>query len=56
MSWETVRNLKLMEPLILVIENILQQSEGSEELLGLVKNIRMRYKDAVEAIKEGRAY
>ncbi len=55
MSWETVRNLKLMEPLIVVIENILRQSEGSEELLDLVQNVRAHYKDALEAIKEGRA-
>jgi hypothetical protein len=40
MSWETVRNLKLMEPLILVIENILRQSDCSDELLDGIKNVR----------------
>ena len=55
MSWETVRNLKLMKPLILVIENILRQFECSKELLDLVKNVRINYEDALEAIKEGRA-
>ena len=55
MSWETVRNLKVMEPLILIIENIVRQSDGSEDLLDLVKEVRNHYKDTLEAIKEGRA-
>ncbi len=55
MSWETVRNLKLMEPLILIIENILRQSDCSEELLYLAQNVRGYYKDTLEAMKEGEA-
>jgi hypothetical protein len=39
MSWETVRNLKLMEPLILIIENLVRQSDCSDELLDTVKNV-----------------
>jgi hypothetical protein len=55
MSWETVRNLKLMEPLILVIENLVRQSDCSDELLDTAKNVRSLYNDTLAAIKEGRA-
>ena len=43
MSWESVRDLKIMKPLILVIENIANQSAASEELRDLVKNVRVNY-------------
>lgn len=33
MSWETVRNLKLMPPLVLIIRNLCAQGEASEEVL-----------------------
>ncbi|MBI9089882.1 MAG: hypothetical protein JEZ12_11755 [Desulfobacterium sp.] len=33
MSWETVRNLKLMPPLVLIIRNLCSQGNAPEEVL-----------------------
>jgi hypothetical protein len=55
MSWESVRDLQLMKPLILVIENIANQSAASEELRDHIKNVRFNYQAALEAIKERKA-
>ncbi len=56
MSWESVRALNQMKPLILVIDNIARQSDASDEIIELVKNVRFNYEDALEAIKEGKAF
>ena len=55
MSWECVRALNKMKPLILVIENIAKQSDASDEILELIRNVRSSYQDALDAIQEGRA-
>jgi len=56
MSWECVRALNQMKPLILVIDNIARQSDASDEIIELAKNVRFNYEDALEAIKEGKAF
>ncbi len=56
MSWECVRAFNQMKPLILVIENIARQSGASEEIAELVSNVRDNYEEALEAIREGKAY
>ena len=56
MSWECVRALNQMKPLILVIDNIAKQSDASDELVELIQSVRDYYEDALEAIKEGKAY
>jgi len=56
MSWECVRALNQMKPLILVIENIARQSEASDEIVELVSNVRDNYEEALEAIREGEAF
>jgi hypothetical protein len=56
MSWECVRALKQMKPLILVIENIARQSNASDEIIQLVKDVRFNYEDTLKAIKEGKAF
>ena len=56
MSWECVRALNQMKPLILIIDNIAKQSEASDEIVDLVQNVRENYEAALEAIKKGKAY
>ncbi len=56
MSWECVRALNQMKPLILIIDNIAKQSEASDEIVQLVQNVRENYEEVLEAIKEGKAY
>ena len=45
-----------MKPLILVIENIARQSNASDEIIQLVKDVRFNYEDMLKAIKEGKAF
>ena len=42
MSWETVRNLKLMPPLVLVIRNLCVQSDAPEDVLTWLNEIQDR--------------
>jgi hypothetical protein len=56
MSWECVRALNQMKPLILVIDNIAKQSDASDEILDLIQNVRDNYEGALEAIGKGKAY
>ena len=56
MSWECVRALNQMKPLILVIDNIARQSDASDEIIELVKNVRLSFEDVLQAIKEGKAF
>ena len=56
MSWECVRALNTMKPLILVIDNIARQSDASAEIIELVENVRENYEGALEAIAEGKAF
>ena len=56
MSWECVRALNQMKPLILIIYNIAKQSNASEEIVELIQNVRENYDEALEAIKESKAF
>jgi hypothetical protein len=55
MSWECVRALNQMKPLILIIDNIARQTKASEETIELIENVRENYESALEAIREGKA-
>ena len=39
MSWETVRNLKRMPPLLLIIRNICTQGKAPQEVLDNIKEV-----------------
>jgi len=39
MSWETVRNLNRMPPLLLIIRNLCVQSAASEEIMQCLEDI-----------------
>ena len=56
MSWECVRALNQMKPIILIIDNIARQTGASDEIKELIGNVRENYEGALEAIREGKAY
>jgi hypothetical protein len=53
MSWECVRNLKLMKETFLIIQNNSVQSKAPEEIIELVGMVRESLEDVFSAIKEG---
>lgn len=55
MSWECVRDLDRMKPIILIIDNIAKQSDASNDIVELISNVRNNYERAIEAIREGKA-
>jgi len=48
MSWETVRNLKLMPPLVLIIRNLCFQGKASEEVLLFLNDIHELLEETLE--------
>ena len=55
MSWESVRNLKQMKSTLLLIENIIAQTEPSEEVIDWVSDVRESLEETIKAIAEGKA-
>lgn len=47
MSWETVRNLRLMPPLILVIRNICTQGKAPQEVLDSIQEVDIILKEVL---------
>ncbi|HEX5679220.1 MAG TPA: hypothetical protein VFX82_00210 [Desulfobacterales bacterium] len=48
MSWETVRNLRLMPPLLLVIRNLCLQGKAPEEVIQNVEDVTEVLTEALE--------
>ncbi len=55
MSWESVRNLNHMKSTLLLVQNIIAQTESSEEVIFWVNEVRGSLDDTLQAIIEGRA-
>jgi hypothetical protein len=53
MSWESVRDLKQMEKAILLISNIIQQSEVSAEVHEWIEDLRESFGKVMSSIKKG---
>jgi len=53
MSWECVRDLNSMKPLILLIDNIAQQS-APELIIEAIEDVREAYGDVLTEISEGK--
>jgi hypothetical protein len=53
MSWECVRNLKLMKESLLLVQNVSAQSEAPEEINELVGAVRENMEIVLLAIAEG---
>jgi len=47
MSWETVRNLTLMSPLILIIRNLCIQGKAPEEVMENLEDVSEIYDEVV---------
>jgi hypothetical protein len=52
MSWETVRNLKRMPPLLLIIKNICAQGEAPQVVLENIQDIDGVLKEVLSGISE----
>jgi hypothetical protein len=48
MSWETVRNLKLMPPLVLILRNVCSQGNAPEEALMALNAIHELLEETLE--------
>ncbi len=55
MSWESVRNLKEMKSTLLLVQNIIAQTESPEEVIEWVNDVRGSLEETFEAIAEGKA-
>jgi len=55
MSWESVRNLKIMESTFILVQNIAIQTKAPEEVIEWVDDVRESLDAAFEAITEGKA-
>ncbi len=53
MSWECVRNLKLMKETFLLVQNISLQSKAPEDIVEMVGIVRESLEEVFSAIKEG---
>jgi len=55
MSWESVRDLKIMKSTLLLVHNIATQSKAPKEVLEFVEDVRQILEETLEAIAEGDA-
>lgn len=53
MSWESVRNLRYMEKILLVVQNIAAQSRAPAEVSEWVKAVRENFDEVLVAIDKG---
>ena len=49
-SWETVRNLRLMPPLLLIIRNICQQGKAPDEVVQNIDDVNEVLTEALEEL------
>ena len=54
MSWECVRDLNSMKPLILLIDNIAKQAHAPDLIIEAIEDIRDAYEDVLEDISKGK--
>ena len=52
MSWEIVRNLKRMGPLIVIIRNICTQGKAPDEVLENIENLDEIYREVISEIPD----
>ena len=54
MSWECVRDIGSMEPLILLIDNIAKQSDTPGLIIEAIEDVREAYEDVLMEISKGK--
>ena len=53
MSWESVRNLNRMKSTLLLVQNIISQSDAPEEIVECLEGVRENLKEVLSAMAEG---
>ena len=54
MSWETVRHLERMEPLVVLIRNLAVQGQAAEEIMELLEDVNDILREVYEMQRQGR--
>ncbi len=54
MSWETVRHLERMEPLVVLIRNLAVQGQVAEEIMELLEDVNDILREVYEMQQQGR--
>ena len=54
MSWECVRDIGSMKPLILLIENIAKEADAPNLIIEAIEDVRKAYEDVLTEISEGK--
>ena len=50
MSWETVRNLRLMPPLLLIIRNLCLQGKAPDEVIQSIDDVNETLTEALDEL------
>ena len=56
MSWESVRNLERMKSTLLLVQNIISQSDVPEEIKECLGDVREGMNEVFSALKEGEKF
>ena len=56
MSWESVRNLERMKSLLLIVQNIISQTDAPEEIKECAVNVRGSLEEVFSAMAEGEKF
>jgi len=56
MSWESVRNLERMKSTLLLVQNIISQSDVPEDVMECVGDVRESLEEVFLAIEEGEKF
>jgi hypothetical protein len=54
MSWETVRHLERMEPLLVLIRNLAVQGQAPEEIMAAIEDITDIFQEVQQDLKQGK--
>ncbi len=56
MSWESVRNLERMKSTLLLVQNIISQSDSPDDIKECMADVRENLEEAFLAMKEGEKF
>ena len=56
MSWESVRNLERMKSTLLLVQNVISQSDTPEEIKECLADVRESLEEVFSALKEGEKF
>ncbi len=54
MSWETVRHLERMEPLVVLIRNLAVQGQAAEEVMESLETVNDILREVYELLRQGK--